>query len=52
MMAGSVGMCICEIIIGVIVATCASDWTAHAAAGWTAVGKSLHPLAAPSLSQD
>jgi hypothetical protein len=39
MMAGSVGMCICEIIIGVIVATCANDWTAHSAAGWTAVGK-------------
>ncbi len=40
MMAGSVGMCICELIIGILVATCGHDWTAHAAAGWAAVGKS------------
>jgi MFS family permease len=39
MMAGSLGMCICEIVIGVIVATCGHDWTTHAAAGWAAVGK-------------
>ncbi|KAE9363807.1 general substrate transporter [Stipitochalara longipes BDJ] len=37
MMAGSAGMCICEIIIGVIVATCGHDWSTHAAAGWAAV---------------
>jgi hypothetical protein len=43
MMAGSVGMCICEVIIGVIVATCGHDWSAHAAAGWAAVGKSTPP---------
>ncbi len=39
MITGSVGMCICELIIGILVATCGHDWTAHAAAGWAAVGK-------------
>ena len=39
MMIGSAGMCICELIIGVIVATCGHDWKEHSAAGWTAVGK-------------
>ncbi|KAL1619952.1 hypothetical protein SLS56_009871 [Neofusicoccum ribis] len=37
MIAGSVGMCVCEAIVGIIVAKCGSDWTAHAAAGWAAV---------------
>ncbi|KAH6680807.1 quinate permease [Halenospora varia] len=37
MIAGSIGMACCELIIGVIVATCGHDWTTHAAAGWTAV---------------
>lgn len=40
MMTGSVGMCICETVIGAIVATCASDWSKHVAAGWVAVGES------------
>jgi len=40
MMTGSAGMCICEMVIGIIVATCGSDWTKHVAAGWVAVGKS------------
>lgn len=44
MITGSVGMCICHIIIGVIVATCSHDWTAHAVAGWVAVGKSTPHL--------
>lgn len=39
MMTGSAGMCICELIIGVIVATCGHDWKEHSAAGWAAVGK-------------
>lgn len=30
-------MCICQIVVGVIVATCSGDWKAHAAAGWVAV---------------
>lgn len=38
MIAGSVGMCICHVVIGVIVATCSSDWKAHVVAGWVAVG--------------
>ncbi|KAF8850764.1 general substrate transporter [Acephala macrosclerotiorum] len=37
MMAGSAGMEICELVIGVIVATCGHDWAAHSAAGWAAV---------------
>ncbi|OCL05260.1 quinate permease [Glonium stellatum] len=37
MLAGSVGMCICQVVVGVIVATCSSNWSAHAAAGWAAV---------------
>ncbi|KAH7407194.1 quinate permease [Cadophora sp. MPI-SDFR-AT-0126] len=37
MMTGSVGMCICETVIGIIVATCSSDWSKHVAAGWVAV---------------
>jgi sugar porter (SP) family MFS transporter len=41
LMTGAAGMCVCEIIIGVIVATCGHDWKAHSVAGWTAVGK-LH----------
>jgi MFS family permease len=43
MMAGSVGMCICEIVIGVILATCGHDWIAHSAAGWAVVGRLLPP---------
>lgn len=27
----------CQVIVGVIVATCASNWTEHKAAGWAAV---------------
>ncbi|PQE12104.1 Quinate permease protein [Rutstroemia sp. NJR-2017a BVV2] len=37
MMAGSAGMAICELIIGIIVAKCSYDWTQNAAAGWVAV---------------
>ncbi|CZR67016.1 related to quinate transport protein [Phialocephala subalpina] len=37
MMTGSAGMAICELIIGVIVATCGHDWASHSAAGWAAV---------------
>ncbi|KFX98671.1 hypothetical protein O988_04255 [Pseudogymnoascus sp. VKM F-3808] len=37
MIAGSIGMCCCMLIVGIIVATCGSDWTTHAAAGWAAV---------------
>jgi hypothetical protein len=43
MMAGSAGMAICELIIGIIVAKCSYDWTQNAAAGWVAVGKSPRP---------
>ncbi|KAI5244708.1 general substrate transporter [Aureobasidium subglaciale] len=34
---GSVHMFVCQIIIGVIVATCQDNWKEHAAAGWVAV---------------
>ncbi|KAK7522307.1 quinate permease [Phyllosticta citriasiana] len=37
MISGSVGMCICQVIVGVIIATCGQDWLAHKAAGWAAV---------------
>ncbi|PQE22199.1 Quinate permease protein [Rutstroemia sp. NJR-2017a WRK4] len=37
MMAGSAGMAICELIIGIIVAKCSHDWTQNAVAGWVAV---------------
>ncbi|KAH7043174.1 putative MFS quinate transporter [Macrophomina phaseolina] len=37
MMVGSVGMCICEAVIAIIVAKCGHDWTQYAAAGWAAV---------------
>jgi len=40
LLSGSAGMGICQLIIGVIVATCGHDWAAHSAAGWAAVGKS------------
>jgi hypothetical protein len=39
MIAGSIGMATCELIIGVIVATCGHDWLKHVAAGWAAVGE-------------
>lgn len=39
MIAGSIGMASCELIIGVIVATCGHDWLKHVAAGWAAVGE-------------
>ena len=42
MIAGSVGMALCHITVGVIVATCSHDWKAHVAAGWVAVGKLFH----------
>lgn len=34
---GSVGMFLCQLITGIIVAKCQSDWQGHAAAGWGAV---------------
>ncbi|KAK8185810.1 quinate permease [Phyllosticta citribraziliensis] len=37
MITGSVGMTICQVIVGVIIATCGQDWLAHKAAGWAAV---------------
>lgn len=37
LLAGSAGMAICQLVIGVIVATCAHDWSQYVAAGWTAV---------------
>lgn len=37
LLCGSVGMFCSMIIVAVIVATCSSDWKAHAAAGWAAV---------------
>ena len=43
MIAGSTGMALCHIVVGVIVATCSHDWKAHVAAGWVAVGKILPP---------
>lgn len=36
-LASSTGMCICQVVVGVIVATCAQDWEKHAVAGWVAV---------------
>lgn len=45
MMTGSAGMCICETVIGIIVATCSSDWAKHVAAGWVAVGTLSPPTA-------
>ncbi|KAK5122853.1 hypothetical protein LTR85_003768 [Meristemomyces frigidus] len=36
-LASSTGMCICQIVVGIIVATCSHDWKANAAAGWVAV---------------
>lgn len=39
LMTGSAGMCLCELIVGVIVAKCSYDWKANVAAGWVAVGK-------------
>lgn len=37
LIAGSVGMFIAQLIVGVIVATCSHDWAQHSAAGWAAV---------------
>lgn len=37
LIAGSIGMFLCQVITGVIVAKCSHDWNAHAAAGWGAV---------------
>lgn len=51
MMAGAAGMSICELVIGIIVATCGHDWKEHSAAGWTAVGK-LYSSAQRSRMQD
>lgn len=31
------GMFICQLVVGVIVATCSHDWDKHAVAGWVAV---------------
>lgn len=31
------GMFICQLVVGVIVATCSHDWEKHAVAGWVAV---------------
>jgi MFS family permease len=39
MIAGSTGMCLSHLVIGIIVATCSSDWSKHVAAGWVAVGE-------------
>ena len=30
-------MFICQLVVGVIVATCSHDWDKHAVAGWVAV---------------
>ncbi|KAK8255562.1 quinate permease [Phyllosticta capitalensis] len=37
MITGSIGMTVCQVIVGVIIATCGQDWLAHKAAGWAAV---------------
>ena len=37
LLAGSTGMFLCQVIVGVIVATCQSDWDAHRGPGWAAV---------------
>lgn len=37
MITGSIGMTICQVIVGVIIATCGQDWLTHKAAGWAAV---------------
>jgi MFS family permease len=34
---GSAGMFLCQLVTGIIVAKCSSDWQAHTAAGWAAV---------------
>jgi hypothetical protein len=31
------GMFICQLVVGIIVATCSHDWDKHAVAGWVAV---------------
>lgn len=36
-LASSIGMFVCQVSIGIIVATCASAWKEHAVAGWIAV---------------
>lgn len=36
-LASSAGMCICQVVVGVIVAKCSHDWETHAVAGWVAV---------------
>ncbi|KAF2164349.1 hypothetical protein M409DRAFT_67880 [Zasmidium cellare ATCC 36951] len=36
-LASCAGMCVCQIIVGVIVATCGKDWAAYPAGGWAAV---------------
>lgn len=38
---GSIVMCVSMVIVGIIVALYRHDWPAHAAAGWSAVGKFL-----------
>jgi hypothetical protein len=30
-------MFICQLVVGIIVATCSHDWDKHAVAGWVAV---------------
>jgi hypothetical protein len=30
-------MFICQLVVGIIVATCSHDWDKHAIAGWVAV---------------
>lgn len=37
LIAGSTGMFLCQLIIGIIVAKCQGDWQSHKAAGWGAV---------------
>jgi MFS family permease len=39
LLCGSTGMFLCQLIVGIIVAKCQHDWTAHRAAGWAAVGE-------------
>jgi hypothetical protein len=41
LLCGSVGMFLCQLVIGIIVAKCQDDWKAHQAAGWAAVGEYL-----------
>lgn len=36
-LASNAGMFICQLVVGVIVATCSHDWEKHAVAGWVAV---------------